>query len=573
MLYRLPELVADMAARPDDLVFICEGEKDTETLRAQGQIATTNSNGADQWPSEENQRFKGRHVVVMVDNDRKGRDRARAMIPGLRCYAESVKAIELPGLPAKGDVSDWLNGGKTIDDLLKIVAEADARSVPGDIERGVRAEDFYAFMPAHNYIFAPSGESWPSTSVNSRIPPMPLFDRDGAPLLDDDGEQKTLPANKWLDQHRPVEQMTWAPGEPQVVENRLTSDGGWIQRPGCNVFNLYRPPVPHRGDPAKAKRWLDHVEHIYPGDAEHIINWLAHRVQRPQEKINHALVFGGAMGVGKDAILEPVKAAVGPWNFVEVSPKHLLGRFNGFAKSVILRVSEARDLGDVDRFAFYDHMKSYTAAPPDVLRVDEKNRQEYAVFNVCGVVITTNYKTNGIFLPPDDRRHYVAWTDLTKEQFEPDYWEALWGWYRSGGAAHVAAYLAARDIRAFDAKAPPPKTEAFHDIVAANCAPEDAELSDALAKLEWPDATTLRAIAHKAERSFADWLRDRKNSRSIPHKMDECGYRPVRNPNSQQGRWKVNGRDVAIYVRKQLSVRDAIAAAEKRAKEGDDVPF
>jgi len=54
----------------------------------------------------------------------------------------------------------------------------------------------------------------------------------------------------------------------------------------------------------------------------------------------------------------------------------MLGRFNGFVCSVILRVSEARDLGDVNRFAFYEHMKPYLAAPPDVLRCDEKNLRE-----------------------------------------------------------------------------------------------------------------------------------------------------------------------------------------------------
>ena len=149
---------------------------------------------------------------------------------------------------------------------------------------------------------------------------------------------------------------------------------------------------------------------VYPDDADHIINWLAHRVQRPQEKINHAVVLGGAQGIGKDTLLEPVKHAVGPWNFVEVSPQQMLGRFNGFLKSVILRISEARDLGDIDRFAFYDHMKAYTAAPPDVLRVDEKNLREYSILNCCGVVITTNHKQDGIFLPADDRRHYVAWS-------------------------------------------------------------------------------------------------------------------------------------------------------------------
>ncbi len=100
--------------------------------------------------------------------------------------------------------------------------------------------------------------------------------------------------------------------------------------------------------------------------------------------------------------------------FSEVSPQHLLGRFNGYLKSVILRVSEARDLGDVDRFAFYDHMKAYTAAPPDVLRVDEKHLREYSVPNVCGVIITSNHKSDGIYLPADDRRHFVAWSPLSK---------------------------------------------------------------------------------------------------------------------------------------------------------------
>ncbi len=251
----------------------------------------------------------------------------------------------------------------------------------------------------------------------------------------------------------------------------------------------------------------------------------------------------------------------------------MLGRFNGFVKSVILRVSEARDLGDLDRFAFYDHMKAYTAAPPDVLRVDEKFMREYAVFNVSGVVITSNHKTNGIFLPEDDRRHYVAWSELTKNDFEEGYWQRLWEWYQNGGIGHVAAFLAVRNISSFQPKSPPPKTEAFWDIVASNSAPEDAELSDALEQLGSPDAVTLTAIAEVAESSFAEWLRDRRNSRKVPHKMEECGYKSVRNPNSKSGRWKVDGKDAVIYVRKELSIRDAIISAEKRIREGNNVPL
>ena len=258
------------------------------------------------------------------------------------------------------------------------------------------AEDFYAYMPMHNYIYAPTRETWPASSVNARV----------APIKGTNG--KAIPASAWIDKNRPVEQLSWIPGKPMLIKGRLISEGGWIEHQGSTVFNLYRAPTIAAGDPTQAGQWIDHVEMIYPDDAGHIIRWLAHRVQRPGEKINHALVLGGPPGVGKDTLLEPAKRAIGPWNFVEVSPSHMLGRFNGYVKSVILRISEARDLGDVNRFAFYDHMKVYTAAPPDVLRCDEKNLREYSVPNICGVVITTNYKGDGIYLPADDRRHYVA---------------------------------------------------------------------------------------------------------------------------------------------------------------------
>jgi hypothetical protein len=235
------------------------------------------------------------------------------------------------------------------------------------------------------------------------------------------------------------------------------------------------------------------------------------RVQRPGEKINHAIVVGGKQGIGKDTILEPVKRAIGPWNFNEVSPQQMLGRFNGFLKSVILRVSEARDLGDVNRFQFYDHMKAYTAAPPDV-RVDEKHIREHAVLNCCGVIITTNHKADGIYLPADDRRHFVAWSDLAKEDFDQKYWRTLWQWYDQGGDRHVAAYLAALDLKDFDPKAPPPKTPAFWDIVDASRAPEDAELADVLDDLGEPDAVTLAQITNCADGDFKDWIKDRRTA-------------------------------------------------------------
>jgi hypothetical protein len=165
------------------------------------------------------------------------------------------------------------------------------------VSEGVSLDDFNAYMPMHSYIFAPSREMWPAASVNAKIPPVST--ENGKPIS----------ASAWLDKNKSVEQMTWAPGEPMLIPNRLISDGGWIERAGVTCFNLYRPPVPQQGNPAEAGPWLAHVNNVFPDDDKHIIRCLAHRVQRPQEKINHALVLGGNQGVGKDTLLEPVKRA------------------------------------------------------------------------------------------------------------------------------------------------------------------------------------------------------------------------------------------------------------------------
>jgi Family of unknown function (DUF5906) len=418
-------------------------------------------------------------------------------------------------------------------------------------------------MPMHNYIFVPTREHWPAASVNARIPPVPI------PVFDEDGEQVKLKASTWLDQNRPVEQMTWAPGLPMLIPDRLVSDGGWIIRPGVTCFNLYRPPTLELGDAAKADPWLEHADKVFGADAPHITKWLAHRVQRPGEKINHALVFGSTQqGTGKDTLLEPVKGANGPWNFQEIGPQQVLGRFNGYLKNVILRINEARDLGDVNRYTFYDHMKAYTAAPPDVLRVDEKNLREYNVFNCVGIIFTTNHKTDGIYLPAEDRRHYVAWSDRALADFPKDYFKKLWDWYATGGIAHVAAYLTTLDISTFDPKTPPPKTEAFWAIVNANRAPEDIELMEVLDKLKNPKAVTLGEIREHAGESLAKWLADRRSIRAVPHRLESCGYVAIRNPDNEQGYWIVDGRRQVVYAKATLTIREQIVEAAALARKG-----
>jgi hypothetical protein len=414
----------------------------------------------------------------------------------------------------------------------------------------LQMEDFLAYMPEHKYIFRPTGQLWVGASVNARLPPVPAG-------LDENGKEKFIPATRVLDQEAPVEQITWAPGEPEQIRGRLLNEGGWIERKGVTAYNLFRPGiiVPRRGD---AGSWLKHVAMLYPDAAEHIVTWLAHKVQRPAEKINHAIVLGGQQGIGKDTILEPIKHAIGAWNFQDVSPGQVLGRFNGHLKSIILRISEARDLGDANRFKLYDHLKAIIAAPPDTLRVDEKNLREYAIPNVVGVIITTNHKVGGIYLSPDDRRHFVAWATLTREMFAPDYFPGLYRWYADGGIEIVADYLGTLDISKFNPKAPPPQTETFWQMVNSSRAPEAAEMADRLEALGNPVVVTLDELRVGAPADLMLWLCDRKNSRAILHRLEDCGYEAVRNPDATDGLWRVSGKRQVVYGKRDLSLQEKL---------------
>ncbi len=328
--------------------------------------------------------------------------------------------------------------------------EGAAPSRPVTSMVGVTIHDFYAYMPRHLYVFTSTGEMWPATSINARLPRIPLKKKNGTPVRDENGKPKYGTPSRWLDRHRAVEQMTWVPGEPVAILGRLVSDGGWIERPGVATFNLYRPPVVVQGDPAAAGRWVALVQRIYPDNAEHIIAFCAHRIQFPAVKINHGLVLTGPPGIGKDTLLEPLKLGVGPWNFREVSPTDITSTYNDFMRSVVLRISEARDLGDVNRYAFYESTKTIMAAPPDVTRVNGKYIPQHYVVNVTGVILTTNYPQDGLYLPPDDRRHYVAGTEVTKDDFEADFWPSLLGLVpirRAGGCGRVSGAVRPFELR------------------------------------------------------------------------------------------------------------------------------
>lgn len=116
-------------------VVVVEGEKDVEALKRLGLTVTCNPMGAGKWRDDFTAYFSGKKIVVIPDNDETGRKHAQAVARSLSSVAEWVKIIELPGLPLKGDVSDWMHAGGTKEEIVRIIKEAPLWKAEGPAER------------------------------------------------------------------------------------------------------------------------------------------------------------------------------------------------------------------------------------------------------------------------------------------------------------------------------------------------------------------------------------------------------------------------------------------------------
>ena len=110
---RVPYRVSEVAraVKNNLTVVIVEGEKDADRVSKCGLSATTFAGGASGWRPEYADWFVDADVVIIPDNDGPGAKYAETISAALQPQAKSVRILELPGLPAKGDISDWLDAG------------------------------------------------------------------------------------------------------------------------------------------------------------------------------------------------------------------------------------------------------------------------------------------------------------------------------------------------------------------------------------------------------------------------------------------------------------------------------
>ena len=148
VLYRLPEVIE--AIRDGRMIWLVEGEKDVETLRALGEVATCCPMGAGsgKWLTEYTEMLRGANVTIVADADATGRAHARTVKKELETVDALVRMVEA----AEGkDITDHINAGHGLEQVKVTSADADEKSSYGvdllDIVKRVLSEDVRWVVP------------------------------------------------------------------------------------------------------------------------------------------------------------------------------------------------------------------------------------------------------------------------------------------------------------------------------------------------------------------------------------------------------------------------------------------
>ena len=146
MPYRLPALIETIGG--GSRVLIAEGEKDCDNLDALGIPATTNPMGAGKWPGmadKLNPHFTCADVIICCDNDEPGRNHANEVATSLTGIAARIRVLDIekfwPACPPKGDISDWIAAGGTIEQIDALIERLPDWSPDAEQETAEAAAD------------------------------------------------------------------------------------------------------------------------------------------------------------------------------------------------------------------------------------------------------------------------------------------------------------------------------------------------------------------------------------------------------------------------------------------------
>ena len=248
-----------------------------------------------------------------------------------------------------------------------------------------------------------------------------------------------------------------------VIKDRLIAEGGWIDAPGCNVFNLYRPPIldaDQRGDAGRCGSITS--PSVYRRRRRRISStgWRtacsARREDQPRAGARRQAGHrqGHAAGAGQ-ARGRPVEFHRG----VAAAAARPLQRLSEIGDPARQRGARPRRVQPLRLLRPHEGLSP--PRRPTCCAIDEKNLAR---------ILDPQRLRRHHHHQPQDRRHLSAGRRpppfrrlvrrSTRSDFDADYWNGLCALVRPRRLRDRRPLPRRLDLSGFDPKAPPPQTEA-----------------------------------------------------------------------------------------------------------------
>lgn len=256
--------------------------------------------------------------------------------------------------------------------------------------------------------------------------------------------------------------------------------------------------------------YLNHVyEIICNRDKDcfnYVINWLAHAIQKPEEKPEVAIILKAGQGTGKGTFVDPIGKIFGAHYLHATKPEHIVGRFNSMLENKILLFADEFFAGSK---AHTDQLKGMITEK--TASIERKGIDTIPVPSFTRLIMASNHD-NIVIIEKDERRYLYLEVNEERKQ-DHAYFEKLHDVINGKGFSEkLLKFLQDRDISNFNPRQIP-YTQALVEQKIDSLEPLEKWMYNALVdgKLtggKWPVRETSEAIVEAVE----IWLDARKLS-------------------------------------------------------------
>ena len=443
--YRLPQLLSGIKEGRE--ILILEGEKDCDNAEKFGLVATTFAGGAGKWREEYSKWFQEAKVICLPDNDPAGHKGMHDIASNLSEVAESVRWLELPDIPEKGDFSDWIKiEGNDLEKFNALIVDSSAEwrdELVEEDDSGRLLEELnqkYAVVPMGNKM---SILNIVKDEIRFFSPGDFNLALQNRTAIDDSGtDPKQIPASKWWLKHPERKEYTKVDFLPEIE----TPDG---------VFNMWK------GFAVKPKGGLEKIpffhelldEVICSGNekwAVYLWGWLAHMVQFPEEKPGVAVVLrSDAQGVGKSRFAEYVGSLLGRHFKTVTHGRHIHGNFNSHLKDILMLFGDEAVWGG--ERSTESILKQLITEPSMIIEM--KGKDVFEVRSFLRLMLATNSEWAAP-VSLTDRRYFVLNVSDSRKN-DHDFFKQLIYEQNNGGSEALLQALMDFDLSEFEVRSIP----------------------------------------------------------------------------------------------------------------------